>query len=138
MMKQLVFHLSRWAQRCLLVLAFILPLGAPCFAQGESHSTQVALNEIPVAARKTLSYIRTHGEAPQGYVGGRRFGNYGRNGEQKLPVIDAQGKPITYQEWDIYPKVRGRNRGAERIVTGSDGRAWYTADHYRTYIQIKD
>jgi len=28
------------------------------------------------------------------------------------------------------------NRGAERIVTGSDGRAWYTGDHYQHFTEM--
>lgn len=80
-----------------------------------------------------LAYVRTHDEAPAGYVGGRRFGNYDRN----LPQLDAKGKRIDYREWDIHPKTPGRNRGAERLVTGSDGRAWYTADHYSRFTEIE-
>jgi len=29
------------------------------------------------------------------------------------------------------------NRGPERIVTGSDGRAYYTSDHYTTFTEMK-
>jgi guanyl-specific ribonuclease Sa len=29
------------------------------------------------------------------------------------------------------------DRGAERLVTGSDGSAWFTADHYRTFLLIE-
>lgn len=94
-------------------------------------------DQIPKAARETLAYIRKHQSAPPGYVGGRRFGNYGRGGEQKLPVQDAQGRTIQYQEWDIHPKIKGRNRGPERLVTGSDGRAWYTADHYFSFTELR-
>ena len=58
----------------------------------------------------------------QGYVGGRRFGNF----EHHLDDKDAQGKRIQYQEWDVNRKQQGKNRGAERLVTGSDGKAWYS------------
>jgi guanyl-specific ribonuclease Sa len=88
-------------------------------------------------AWETLAYIHKHGEAPPGYVGGRRFGNYGRGGEEKLPVRDPQGRRIEYREWDIHPRTPGRNRGPERIVTGNDGRAWYTGDHYRTFMEMR-
>lgn len=135
MSKPIVLHFTRWAQVCLLVLSSFLLMGSPSYAR-EGNSAQLTSHKIPPEAMETLAYIRKHGEAPQGYVGGRRFGNYGGNGEQKLPTRDAHGKAITYQEWDIHPKVRGRNRGAERIVTGSDGRAWYTADHYSTFTEI--
>ena len=88
---------------------------------------------VPVHARETLAYIRQHGYAPPGYVGGRVFGNY----EGALPRYDTRHKRIEYREWDVHPKAEGRNRGAERLVTGSDGRAWYTADHYRTFIEVR-
>lgn len=112
-------------------------LGAFPAQAPERAPVRVEPHQIPKAALETLAYIRAHHEAPPGYVGGRRFGNYGRGGEQKLPVFDAQGKPIEYQEWDIHPKVQGRNRGAERLVTGSDGRAWYTADHYTSFTELR-
>ncbi len=98
---------------------------------------RAAAVEIPREAHAILTYVRAHNEAPAGFVGGRRFGNYGKDGEQKLPLLDAQGKAIEYREWDIHPKVPGRNRGAERLVTGSDGRAWYTADHYSRFTEIE-
>lgn len=68
-----------------------------------------------------------------GYVGGRRFGNF----EGHLPRQDLSGRRIDYQEWDVNPKVQGKNRGTERLVTGSDGRSWYTNDHYNTFIEVK-
>ena len=36
-----------------------------------------------------------------------------------------------------HPLVPGKNRGAERMVTGSDKSAWYTADHYETFKRIR-
>lgn len=87
---------------------------------------------IPQKAILVLKYIREHHKAPDGYVGGRTFGNY----ENHLPKMDDEGHKIKYQEWDIHPKVEGKNRGAQRLVTGSDERAWYTADHYNSFSEI--
>ena len=89
-------------------------------------------SRIPSKVHDVLNYVRQHGRAPDGYVGGRRFGNF----EGHLPRQDLSGRRINYQEWDVNPKVQGRNRGAERLVTGSDGRAYYTRDHYNTFIEI--
>jgi guanyl-specific ribonuclease Sa len=114
-----------------LVLASALPAGAGC----RPHT--VAPERIPPAAWETLQFVRSHGQPPPGQAGGRRFGNYGRGGEQKLPLRMAQGARIDYREWDIHPRRRGQNRGPERIVTGSDGRAWYTADHYCTFTEMR-
>ena len=88
---------------------------------------------IPPEARETLAYVRQHGYAAPGYVGGRVFGNY----EGALPRFDGRGRRIQYREWDVHPMAEHRNRGAERLVTGSDGRAWYTDDHYRTFVEVK-
>lgn len=88
---------------------------------------------IPQKARDVLKYIKANGEAMDGYVGGRVF----TNRERVLPERDADGKRIEYQEWDVNPKRDGQNRGTERICTGSDGRSWYTNDHYRTFTEIK-
>jgi ribonuclease T1 len=114
-----------------LALGLCLPCGADCIPR------TVAPSQIPRAAWETLHYVRTHRQAPPDQVGGRRYGNYGRGGEQKLPARNARGARIDYQEWDIYPKRPGRNRGPERLVTGTDGRAWYTADHYCSFTEMR-
>jgi ribonuclease T1 len=87
---------------------------------------------IPAKAFKVLKYVRENGIAPSGYEGGRRFGNY----EKQLPQKDGFQR-INYQEWDVNPKIRGKNRGAERLVT-SPVKAYYTGDHYRTFIEMKN
>lgn len=90
-------------------------------------------SEIPQKVYDVLKYIRANNRAMDGYVGGRVFSNR----EKIVPQFDAGGKPIQYQEWDVNPKVEGQNRGTERILTGSDGRAWYTNDHYQSFKEIK-
>jgi ribonuclease T1 len=87
---------------------------------------------IPQKVYTVLEYIRKNDSAPKGYVGGRKFGNY----EQHLPRSTTRGHPITYREWDVTPLFAGKNRGAERLVTGSDGRAWYTRNHYNSFIEV--
>ena len=56
---------------------------------------------------------------------------------QVLPTADANNNPITYREYDIHPKVKGQNRAAERVVIGSNGKSYYTNDHYKTFTEIK-
>ncbi len=122
----------------LVALAILLPAAA-CGPEApapppSSASVQAAPQDaVPQPARETLAYVRKHGYAPPGHIGGRVFGNY----EGVLPRYDARRKRIEYREWDVHPRAEGRNRGAERLVTGSDGRAWYTADHYRTFVEVK-
>jgi guanyl-specific ribonuclease Sa len=88
---------------------------------------------VPSNVLTTLRYIDEHHRARDGYEGGRAF----HNAEHDLPAHDASGQPITYHEWDVNPKHEGVNRGAERLITGSDGSAYYTADHYRTFRKVR-
>ncbi|MBM7278170.1 ribonuclease N [Gordonia rubripertincta] len=92
---------------------------------------------VPAHVTRTLALIDA-GEWPEaarapGTKGGITF----RNNERRLPVTDVDGRRVAYREWDVNPKEPGRSRDAERIVTGSDGTAWYTADHYRSFILIR-
>ena len=56
---------------------------------------------------------------------------------ETLAHIKKTGNPITYKEYDVNPQQTGVNRGTERIVIGSDGKAYYTDDHYHTFTPIK-
>ncbi|CCG98471.1 guanine-specific ribonuclease N1 and T1 [Fibrella aestuarina BUZ 2] len=100
--------------------------------QANTAQSQAKAGQIPRKVYDVLAYVNANGRAMAGYVGGRRFGNF----ENHLPRSDTDGKPIRYQEWDVNPKMSGRNRGTERLVTGSDGRAWYTNDHYNTFVEV--
>jgi ribonuclease T1 len=109
----------------LLSLLF-LPVAA-CAAEKEKPA------KVPEKVLKVLVYVDEHGKAMDGYEGGRHFGNF----EKVLPQTDAKGKKLQYREWDVNPLRKGVNRGPERLVTGSDGSAWYTADHYRTFNKVR-
>ena len=89
-------------------------------------------NKAPVYVLEVLNFIRRNGHAPEKYVGGREF----LNKEKHLPAKGTDGKRIRYSEWDVYAKVKGQNRGPERLVTGSDHSAWYSKDHYKTFLRI--
>lgn len=97
------------------------------------RSRPSSATRVPDYALEVLRYIREHGEAPPNHVGGREF----QNRENRLPKKDDQGRRLRYSEWDVHPKVPGQNRGPERLITGSDHSAWFTADHYRTFQQIE-
>ena len=83
-----------------------------------------------------LDVIDRTDRAPAGYRGGTQFMNDGRDGGEVLPRTGADGKPVAYREWDVNPYT-GANRGTERLVTGSDGSAWYTNDHYDSFVRIR-
>ena len=52
-------------------------------------------------------------------------------------IKSNNGNRIEYKEWDVNPKKPGKNRGAERLITGDNRSAYYTKDHYKTFIQFK-
>jgi guanyl-specific ribonuclease Sa len=104
---------------------------------GEGPTATRPRQTVPRKVLEVLDYVEKNGRAPEGYEGGRTFLNLGRDGEQSLRNFDANANTVKYREWDVNPQVEGRNRGTERLVTGSDGRAYYTADHYRTFIRVR-
>ncbi len=87
--------------------------------------------QVPPNVYQVLKYVTRHGRAPEGYQGGRRFGNF----ERLLPEKEA-GRKIHYREWDVNPKKKNKNRGSERLVTGDNGSAYYTSDHYHSFTEI--
>ncbi len=88
---------------------------------------------VPSRVGRVLESVDDHGSAPDGYQGGRTFLNI----ERQLPQTDRRGRRVRYREWDVHPLRPGYNRGPERLVTGSDGSAYYTDDHYRTFKKIR-
>ena len=89
--------------------------------------------DVPEKFMKVLAYVDDKGEPMPGYEGGRNFGNF----EKLLPVGDSKGRRVRYREWDVNPLRQRVDRGAERLVTGSDGSAYYTEDHYKTFKKIR-
>jgi ribonuclease T1 len=106
------------------------PSTAPAVAPAPPDATGAASRADPAAlarARDVLAAIEAQGGAPlAGYVGGRAFNNR----ERRLPA----GR---YREYDVHPRVSGRDRGPERLVVDqTTGRAYYTGDHYRTFVPL--
>ena len=90
-------------------------------------------DEVPDYVLEILTYIRINKRAPRNYVGGRIF----YNREKRLPILNENSQKINYREWDVHEKVKGVNRGPERLIT-SEETAYYTKDHYKTFIYIKE
>jgi len=99
----------------------------------DANKSEISTGNVPINALNVLKYIHANGVAMSGYIGGRRFGNF----EGLLPKKDASGKQIGYQEWDVNPKTQGKNRGVERLITGSDGKGYYTNDHYKSFSLVE-
>jgi ribonuclease T1 len=96
---------------------------APTAPTPADRSSSAALAE----ARDVLAAIEArHGQPLAGYVGGRVF----HNREGRLPA----GR---YREYDVHPRTAGQDRGPERLVINqATGRAYYSADHYRTFVPL--
>ncbi|NNH72012.1 ribonuclease [Nocardia uniformis] len=108
--------------------------GAPA---GTSAAPVSRVAGIPDRAYQTLVEIDAGRWPDSADAPGTRGGDTYFNRSRALPAKDATGKTIAYQEWDVNPKRRGQGRDAERIVTGSDGSAWYTGDHYDTFTRMR-
>src|SRR6266849_4233120 len=106
-------------------LAFVLSAQEPAkegAKKNEDGKDEIKLPKgVPAKVGTVLKYVDEHQKAMKGYEGGRVFGNF----EKLLPRKDAKDKPIKYHEWDVNPLKPGVNRGPERLVTGSDGSAYY-------------
>jgi ribonuclease T1 len=101
-------------------------------SQHLANESSLNKSNIPSKVFEVLDHIKTEGTAPKGYVGGRTF----RNIEKLLPIYH-KGIKIKYKEWDVNPKIPGKNRGKERLVTGDDGSSYFTNDHYASFIKIE-
>lgn len=94
---------------------------------------------VPSKAQDVLDVVDSTGQRPAGLVGGRKFQNDGRDNGARLPDSTPSGHPVTYREWDVNPKPKGgMGRGKERLVTGSDGSAYYTSEHYDSFVIIRE
>jgi len=81
----------------------------------------------PEKAYDLLAQLKQRkGKPLPGYIGGRIF----QNRERRLP-------PGRYREYDVDRKIPGRSRGAERLVIEQEtGKAYYTGDHYRSFVPL--
>jgi ribonuclease T1 len=83
---------------------------------------------LPPEGRQTLVLIKQGGPFPY-----RKDGTVFQNREGLLP---AQPRGY-YREYTV-PTPGASNRGARRIVAGRGGDYWYTADHYRSFLRIRE
>jgi ribonuclease T1 len=93
-----------------------------------ASGAEVRLEELPSEARATLALVKSGGPFPHAQDG-RVFSN-----REKLLPIQARGY---YREFTV-ATPGARDRGARRIVAGSGGEYYYSADHYRSFRRIKD
>ncbi|MFI1916845.1 ribonuclease domain-containing protein [Nocardia sp. NPDC020380] len=91
---------------------------------------QLVSATVPQQAWTTLGLI-DQGQWPPSDCPGTKGGTVWQNRSGQLP------SGVNYLEWDVNCKIPGRSRDAERIVTGDDGSAWYTGDHYATFTRMR-
>ena len=99
--------------------------------------TQQTSTDAPARVLATLVEIDAGRWPDSANAPGTKGGITFRNSEGRLPAVGAGGGRVVYQEWDVNPMKNGQGRDAERIVTGNDGSAWYTLDHYDTFVRIR-
>jgi guanyl-specific ribonuclease Sa len=85
-----------------------------------------ALSQLPAEATGTWRLIEKGGPFPYD-EDGRVFGN-----RERLLPAERSGY---YREYTV-DTPGSRDRGARRIVTGSDGELYYTADHYGSFVVV--
>lgn len=131
---------TRWFLGCLVAL-----LAVSGFAQAREpavadasrslvapRSGEIAVADLPPQARTVLAAIRRGG--PFAY---QKDGTTFFNREGRLPRRERG----YYTEYTV--RTPGaRDRGARRIVAGGDparsGEYWYTPDHYRSFLRIRE
>jgi len=87
----------------------------------------VALADLPPEAAQTVDLIHTGGPFPYD-----RDGIVFENREGLLP-----DEPSGYYHEYTVPTPGASDRGARRIIEGSDGELYWTDDHYRSFERIR-
>lgn len=127
---------SRLARILLVLAAFLGPVFAGASAVPAplllaDAGTRVSLDSYTAeergAIQQTLALIDAGGPFPY-----RQDGTVFSNREHLLPA-EAHGY---YHEYTV-PTPGSPDRGARRIVMGSQGEAYYTDDHYRSFWRIR-
>ncbi|HEX7308343.1 ribonuclease domain-containing protein [Lentzea sp.] len=86
-----------------------------------------ALSKLPAEAVKTWKLIEANGPFPYPRNDGVTF----ENREKRLP----QQKSGYYKEYTV-PTPGSPDRGARRLVTGSEKEVFYTGDHYSSFVVV--
>jgi len=111
-------------------------LGAGVAILGMTGGKGGSKDKVPQKAKDALDKIdKNPEEYLEDYYGGIEFKNKPNTKAGETPI--PNDNTATYTEYDINPYKYGKSRGTERVVTGSDGSAWYTPDHYKTWQQIR-
>lgn len=117
------------ARLAAVLIALWLPHSGWGFQQSPHTAVpEVGAADLPDAAQATLALIKQGGPFPY-----RKDGTAFQNRERRLP---KRGRDY-YREYTV-PTPGARDRGARRIIAGAAGEFYYTADHYRTFVRIRE
>lgn len=95
--------------------------------QGQASGLpQIVVADLPTQARATLRLIDAGGPFPY-----EKDGSIFQNREQLLPR-----QPSGYYREYTVPTPGEDDRGARRIVAGSQGELYYTDDHYASFVEV--
>ncbi|MCX2953854.1 ribonuclease domain-containing protein [Lentzea sp. NEAU-D7] len=86
-----------------------------------------ALSKLPAEAAQTWKLIEAKGPFPYPRNDGVTF----QNREKRLPAKDSG----YYKEYTV-PTPGSPDRGARRLVTGSEKEVFYTGDHYSSFVVV--
>jgi ribonuclease T1 len=92
-----------------------------------SRSTETPLSSLPPQAATTYRLVLAGGPFPYPHNDGVVFDNR----ERRLPTE----KSGYYHEYTV-PTPGSHDRGARRLITGSDRELYYTGDHYSTFVAV--
>ena len=109
------------------LFAAIVALAVASNAAGSPTLGEIRIDALPAEVSQTISLIRRGGPFPFA-----RDGSVFANREQRLP----RRYRGYYREYTVAP-AGARQRGARRIVAGRDGELFYTRDHYRSFVRIR-
>jgi ribonuclease T1 len=87
------------------------------------------VSALPPEARATLALIRAGGPYPYPRSDNQTFSN-----RERLLPAEPRGY---YKEFTVITPGSG-DRGARRIITGSQGERYWTADHYASFSRIEE
>lgn len=102
-------------------------LGAKAQTPQSGSLSVRALSTLPPEAKRTWQLINSGGPFPYPGRDGVEFGNR----ERRLP----RQKPGYYHEYTV-PTPGARDRGAQRLITGSRAELYYTGDHYDSFVIV--
>lgn len=112
----------------LAVTAYVVGRDVPAETDSRSGLPIVAVAELPGQVATTLGLIETDGPFP--------FDQDGATFENREGLLP--GEPTGYYREFTVPTPGEGDRGPRRLVTGQGGEVYYTADHYDSFVQVRD